>query len=78
MTLRQPDDSREKFERAFVAISYVLGRRGHELGQPLGAISLAIRELIGGLSVAKQQTRAAVLAAEVGRIAQALESRRTV
>jgi hypothetical protein len=59
-----------KFERAFVAISFLLGSRdidGAELG------SAEARALVAALGRASREVRAAVLAKELAPIALALE-----
>jgi hypothetical protein len=67
---------REAFDRAFVALSYWLDRRGDELLGPLslphaGAVGLARR-----LTAPERTVRAQTLAVELNRVVLALESRR--
>ena len=76
MNARRPDDTPERFEHAFVAASYLLGRRGHDLLQPLGTSHQSTNLLARGLGRLDQQGRAQLLAAELARIAHALERRR--
>ena len=78
MTQEQGVSERDLYERAFVALSYALGCRGAELGAALPAPSLAARELAEKLRHPQRSIRAAVLAAELGRVAYALDSRRVV
>ncbi len=78
MTLEQRVDERHRYERAFVAFSYALGCRGPELTAPLPAPSLVARDLMEKLCHPQRSIRAAVLAAELGRVAHALDSRRLV
>ena len=63
---------RAAFERAFVAVSYVLGRRGEELTSPLEQPSRTATELVRRLSAPERLSRAQVLAAELGRVVAAL------
>jgi hypothetical protein len=65
-----------EFERAFVAMSYLLGRRGAELDSALRAPSDETRRVISGLSHPDRAVRAQVLAAELARVAASLEKRR--
>jgi hypothetical protein len=69
---------REKYERAFIAVSYLLGRRGPELGEPLSYPCPATRSLVAALGRPDRQVRAHVLAAELARVAHALQNRRLV
>ncbi len=67
---------RESFDRAFVAFSYLLDRRGNQLVEPLSDPTAAAVELVQRLSVGERPARARVLAAELGLVASALEQRR--
>jgi hypothetical protein len=67
---------REAFDRAFVALSYLLDRRGDELLQPLNAAQPAAAEVARRLAVPERAERAQTLAAELSRVVAALESRR--
>jgi hypothetical protein len=69
-------EDREKYERAFVAVSYLLGRRGDQLQRALPHLCPSARSLVGALGRAKREVRAQVLAAELARIAHALQNRR--
>ncbi|MCC6215495.1 MAG: hypothetical protein IT376_11565 [Polyangiaceae bacterium] len=60
-------------ERAFVAVSYLLGGRGPELVRPLEAPEPQVLELVARLGHVDRGARAAALAAELGRVARALE-----
>jgi hypothetical protein len=71
-------EERERYERAFVALSYALGCRNAELSAPLSVPSPAARDLAEKLCHPQRSIRAAVLAAELARVAHALESRRIV
>ncbi len=64
------------FERGFVAMRYALGQRDEALLEPLGEPSLSARALAQALSHADRSARAQVLAAELGRLVQALDERR--
>ena len=66
---------RESFDRAFVAFSYFLDRRGGELVEPLSSPAPAAIALVERLSAAERPARARILAAELGRVASALEQR---
>jgi len=67
---------RDSFDRAFVAFSYLLDRRGNELVEPLTDPAVGAVELVQRLSTGERPARAHVLAAELGRVASALERRR--
>jgi hypothetical protein len=67
---------RSAFERAFVAMSYALDRRGDELTLPLDGVSRETERLASALAAPERQARAQVLAAELARIVRALEERR--
>jgi hypothetical protein len=66
----------EAFDRAFVALRYLLDRRGDELLEPLIAPAPAAVELARRLSATERTARAQVLASDLARVAAALESRR--
>ena len=70
--MRGEAEERAAFERAFVAVSYALGRRAEELLSPLEQPSRAATELVRRLSAAERPSRAQVLAAELGPIVVAL------
>jgi len=63
------------FERAFVAMRYFVGARGHDLAEPLGPPSPAVTETLARLRHEDRQRRAEALAAEVGRVVRALDAR---
>lgn len=65
---------RERFERAFVALSYVLGRRGADLLEPLAAPLPIVAELARRLAHPERAARAQVLAAELAPVVQALDA----
>jgi hypothetical protein len=67
---------REAFDRAFVAFSYLLDRRGDELLKPLSAPSQAAVHLARRLAAPERTARAQTLAAELGRVVAALDDRR--
>jgi hypothetical protein len=67
---------RDSFQRAFVAFGYLLDRRGSELVEPLADPAPAALDLVQRLSAGERPERARVLAAELGRVASALEQRR--
>jgi hypothetical protein len=69
-------DDRDSFERAFVAISYALDRRGDDLLAPLAEPGVTCRKLATALAHPERSARAVVLAREIARVAQALEARR--
>lgn len=66
----------EDFERAFVATSYLLDRRGEDLTRALSGGAKPARRLAAALGHPERSARAVVLAREVARIAQALDARR--
>ena len=65
------------FQRAFLAMRYLWGARGLELGAGLESIGLtpAAADVLRGLAHAERQQRAAALASELGRLASALDQR---
>ena len=67
---------REAFDRAFVALGYLLDRRGDELLKPLNTPAPAAVDLARRLGAEERAARAQALAAELGRVVAALESRR--
>jgi hypothetical protein len=67
---------REAFDRAFVALSYWLDRRGDDLLGPLNAPQTGAVDLARRLAAPERATRAQTLAAELNRVVAALENRR--
>jgi hypothetical protein len=63
------------FQRAFVALSYVAGRRGAALLEPLTMPHADARVLAQRLGHAERERRAEVLAHELARVARSLEAR---
>ncbi|HMJ15026.1 MAG TPA: hypothetical protein VK524_26615 [Polyangiaceae bacterium] len=63
-----------RFERGFVALSYLLGRRGAELTAGLAQPSSSALLLQRALSAPTREERARVLAAELVRLTAALET----
>jgi len=72
--LSPPEKS--SFERAFVATSYLLDRRGDDLLSGLPDPGREARELAKALGATERLARATVLAPELARLVQALEARR--
>lgn len=70
------DDARARFERAFVATSYLLGRRGTELSDALVDPAIATRALAKALDHTEREARATALAPELARLVAALDARR--
>jgi hypothetical protein len=66
----------DDFERAFVAVSYLIDRRGDDLTRALGGGTEIARRLTLALAHPERASRAVVLAREVARIAGALDARR--
>ena len=64
------------FERAFVAASYLLDRRGDDLLSGLPDPGREARGLARALGAAERSARATALAPELARLVQALEARR--
>lgn len=60
-------------ERAFVAVRYLLGGRGAELVRPLEAPEPEVLAVVARLGHTERPARATALAAELGRVARALE-----
>jgi hypothetical protein len=69
-TVADPD-----FQRAFVALSYVAGRRDAELLQALSTTHDEARLLAQRLAHPERERRAEVLARELSRVALVLEAR---
>ncbi len=66
---------RSDFQRAFVAMSYMLGRRDVELLAPLAAPGEDARSVARRLGHQERQRRAEVLARELSHLLNALEAR---
>jgi len=64
------------FQRAFVALSYLTGRREAELTKPLGELHPETRAVVQRLAHPERERRAEVLARELSLVALALEARR--
>ena len=69
-------EHRDSFERAFVAVTYALDRRGDDLVAPLFEPGPTCRRLAGALGHPERNARAVVLAREIARIVQSLDARR--
>ena len=64
------------FQRAFAALSYLMGRRDAELLQPFAnAAHEEARALVRGLAHPDRPRRAELLARELSRVALAVEAR---
>lgn len=72
-TPHDPHDAVSRFERGFVAVSYVLGRRGAELDEGLAHAGRSSHALAAALSAEGREQRARALAAELLRTTSALE-----
>lgn len=70
-----PDLNNPLFQRAFAAISYLAGRRGSELFEPLATVHEETRLLVRRLSHQERERRAEALARELSLVATALEAR---
>ncbi|HTA92490.1 MAG TPA: hypothetical protein VK745_23090 [Polyangiaceae bacterium] len=66
---------RPTFQRAYVALSYVVGRRDGALLDALVAPHAETQLLVQRLAHPERERRAEVLARELSRVAVALESR---
>lgn len=64
------------FQRAFVAVSYFLNRRGDELLAPLPQKTPAAVALVESLGHEVREQRAQALANEIARVVATLESAR--
>ena len=69
-------EARAAFDRAYVAVSYLLERRGSDLLAGLDVPSAAAVELARRLSHKEREARARVLAPELARLTAALDARR--
>lgn len=65
-----------EFQRAFVALSYLVGRRDAELLAPLPDAREDAQALARRLSHPERERRAEVLARELGRLALSLDARK--
>ena len=63
------------FQCAFVAVSYLAGRRDRELLEPFATTHLEARALHTWLGHPQRERRAEALARELSRLASALEAR---
>jgi hypothetical protein len=63
------------FQRAFVALSYMVGRRDSQLLEPLRTSHEDARALARRLGHPERERRAEVLARELSRLASAVEAR---
>jgi hypothetical protein len=65
-----------EFQRAFVAMSYLAGRRGAELLEALPSKTEEARALARHLGHPERERRAEFLARELGRLALSLDARK--
>ncbi|MEP7052895.1 MAG: hypothetical protein ABJB12_21195 [Pseudomonadota bacterium] len=63
------------FQRAFAAMSYLVGRRDAELLEPLPAVHEGARAFARRLEHPERERRAEVLARELARLTASLEAR---
>ncbi|HEY4105568.1 MAG TPA: hypothetical protein VGM44_16835 [Polyangiaceae bacterium] len=63
------------FQRAFVALSYVMGRRGDELLESLRSSHDEAKAFTRRLAHPERERRAEILARELARVALALDAR---
>ena len=63
------------FQRAFVAVSYMVGRRGGELLEPLQCAHADARAFARRLGHPERERRAEILALELSRLASAVQAR---
>jgi tryptophan 2,3-dioxygenase len=63
------------FQRAFAAVSYLLGRRDGELLEPFAASPDTARLFVSRLAHPDRERRAEVLARELARLAVSLSAR---
>ena len=68
-------DDQSGFERAFVATSYLLGRRGRQLSAPLFRPRAETQMLASALGRPNRPQRAELLAAELAHVARELQDR---
>jgi len=71
-----PTVSEPAFQRAFVAVSYLVGRRDADLTAPLGELHPETKLVTQRLAQPERERRAEALARELSRIAFLLEARR--
>ena len=65
-----------EFQRAFAAVSYLVGQREAELLAPLASPTEEARALARRLEHSERDRRAEVLARELGRLALSLDARK--
>jgi hypothetical protein len=68
MTRVAGDDLGEAFERGWIAMAYVLGRRGRQLAAELDVTGRAAANLTRALVHPSRPVRARILAAELARL----------
>lgn len=71
-----PNVASPSFQRAFVALSYVAGRRNTELLAAFANVHEEARQAAKRLAHPERERRAEALALELSRVASALEARR--
>jgi len=69
------DPASPDFQRAFAAMSYMVGRREGELLEPLPPAKEEARALARRLTHPERERRAEVLARELARLSASLEAR---
>ncbi len=69
------DPASPDFQRAFAAISYMVGRRDAELLEPLRAPHDEARAFARRLAHPERERRAEILACELARLGASLETR---
>ncbi len=71
-----PNILSSEFQRAFVTMSYLVGRREAALLAPLPSPGAEVQALARRLAHPERERRAEVLARELGRLALSLDARR--
>jgi len=67
--------ARPAFQKAFVALSYLAGRRDAELVAALRTVNEETRSFVQRLAHPERERRAEILARELSRVALSLEAR---
>jgi hypothetical protein len=75
MSVEVDESARQAFERAFLAMSYLCGKRGEELRAPLGELGADAQRVYERLTHAERAPRAETLAGELARLARSLQAR---
>ncbi len=71
-----PRDPSVDFQRGFITMHYLLGRRGEELSYGLAALTPEGERLVEALNSSERSSRAQALAKELAALIKSMEERR--